>query len=111
VDDELREGGVESTARERQSLGRRLQNVDTGVPRSGCGHERPGGIDRGDRRGSDPVDELGRQRAGAAADVQHALTCAHSSEVGELRREQHRVPAHEAVVRTCRTERAHGAAI
>ena len=43
-------------------------------------------------------DELGRQGAGTAADVERALAGVDPREVRELRREEHRVATHEAVV-------------
>ena len=61
--------------------------------------ERLGRIDRDDRIGSDPGDELRGERAGPAADVDHPLSGRNPREIGELRREQHGVPSHEPVVR------------
>ena len=74
-------------------------DVDARVAGTGGIDERLRRIDRGDGAGTDPRDELGRQRARATADVDHALAGRDPGEVGELRREQHRVPAHEPVVR------------
>ena len=83
---------------ERQLLGEGLLDPDLRQPLPHRADERRRRVDRGDRTGAEPAHELGRQRAGAAADVEHALAVADAGEVGELRRERHRVAAHEAVV-------------
>ena len=67
-------------------------DVDAGVARAGGLDERLGRIDRRDRLGADALDELRRERARAAADVEHALPGRDAGEVGELRRERPRVP-------------------
>ena len=51
----------------------------------------------GGRLGAAPA-ELGGQRAGAGADVEHALAGVDPGEIGEERREPHGVAAHEVVV-------------
>ena len=97
VDHELRERGVERPVRPRKLLGaappaRRRREA-------GCsqrGDERRRRIGGGDVRAA--PGELGGQRAGARADVEHALARRDAGEVGEDRREPHRVPAHEVVV-------------
>ena len=60
-----------------------------------------------DTLGSEPLDQFGRQRARAAADVEHPLAGGDRREIGEQRRERHRVPAHESVVRVGRDGEAH----
>ena len=85
--DELRERGVEGAVVERQALGRGLPDVDAGVPLPRGGHERLGRLDRRDVPGIEPPQQLGRERAGPAADVEHPLLRSHAGEVGELRRE------------------------
>jgi hypothetical protein len=73
VHHELRERGVELSVAERKRLGRRGADVDAGMALAAGRDERLRRIDRGDRRRGDPRDELGFQRARAAADVEHAL--------------------------------------
>ena len=107
VDDELRQGGVECTVVERQLLGRGALHVDPGVPLSRGGDERLRGIDRRHRVGPQPRDELGRERARPGADVEHSLTGGDPREVGQLRGERHRVPAHETVVCVGGDDEAH----
>ena len=48
--------------------------------------------------GSQPRDQLARERAGAAADVENPLPAAYRGEVRQLAGQQARVPTHEAVV-------------
>ena len=98
MDDELRERGVEGVIRERHLLGRPLSNVDAGVPRPRRGNERLGRVDGRHRVGPQPCDELARERARAAADVEDPLASAHRGEVRQLTGQQARVPTHEAVV-------------
>ena len=57
----------------------------------------------------EPLHQLGRERTGAAADVERLLTAADAREVGEQRRERHRVPAHEPVVGVGCDREAHSA--
>ena len=52
------------------------------MPLAHCVHERSRGIDGDDRVGAQPVDELGRQSARAAADIEHSLS---SDDAGEVR--------------------------
>ena len=51
----------------------RLPHVDAGVARADRGDERLGGVDGGDGSRPEPRDQLGRERAGAAADIEHPL--------------------------------------
>ena len=96
-DDELRERGVEALVRPRQVLGRRLVHGDVGQPLAQRRDERRRRVGGGDLRAA--AHELGGQRARAGADVEHAHAPADAGEVGEQRREPHRVAAHEVVVR------------
>jgi hypothetical protein len=84
VHDELRERGIEHPVGKRQVLRRADVGVDAGVPIAECGHELLGGIDRGDRRGAEPLDELAGQGTWPRADVDHALACFDAGEVGHL---------------------------
>ena len=97
VDDELRERGVELVLCERQLLGRRALDRDSRVAFADGVDERLRRIDGRHGFLAQPPHELGRQRARPATDVEHATLGA--GEVGEQRRQRHRVPAHEPVVR------------
>ena len=98
VDDELGERGVELAVVERELLRARVLDPHARLPTADGGDEALGGVDGGDRFRAEPLDELGGQRPGPAPDVECALSRLHAGEVGELRREVPRVPAHEAVV-------------
>ncbi len=69
-------------------FGGRTLDPDARVPGCDRGDERLRWIDRRHGAGSEPPDELTRQRAGTAADVERALTGVYTGEVGEQRREQ-----------------------
>jgi hypothetical protein len=99
VDDELRQGRVELPVRERQLLRRRLLHAHRRMALTRRRDERFGGIDGRYGGRPDAPDQLGGQRAGAAADVEYSLAGTYSGDVRKLRREQHRVSAHETVVR------------
>ena len=99
MDDELREGSVERVVRERQLLRGAEPNVDARIACAGGLDERLRRIDRGNGIGADTGDELRGERAGPAADVDDPLSGCDPGQIGELRREQHGVPAHEPVVR------------
>ena len=107
MDDELGERRVERVVLERQLLRRRASHVHAGVPLLRRNDERLRRIGGRDALRAQPLDELGRQRARPAADVEHPLPGGDSGEVGEPRREQHRVAAHEPVVRIGGDEEAH----
>ncbi len=98
VDDELREGRVERVVREWQPLGWRLSNIDARMARPRRGDERLGWVDGRHRCRSQPRDQLGRERAGAAADVENPLPAADRGETCQLTGQQARVPTHEVVV-------------
>jgi hypothetical protein len=110
VDDELRQGCVERSVGKRQLLGGGLLHAHLRIALARRCDERLGGIDGRYGLRPEPCHQLGRERARPAAHVEHALAGTDAGEVGELRREQHRVPAHEAVVRVGRDgEEAHPA--
>ena len=83
MDDELGERRVERRVRERQLLGGRPADVDAGMARPGGGDERLGWVDGGDGSRSEPRDELGRQRTGAASDIERPLARADPRDVGQ----------------------------
>ena len=64
----------------------RPPHVDAGVALARRGHERLRRIDGGDGLGAEPRDELRRQRARSAADVERPLAGPDAGEVGDLRR-------------------------
>ena len=107
VNDELRENSVECLVRERQLLCRAKSHVDAGVTVSGRRDERLGRINSRNEVRSQPPYQLGSKRAWTAADIEHSMTSRDPREIGELRGEQHRVPAHKAVIRISRSEEAH----
>ena len=74
MDDELRERRVEPAVGIGQVLGGREPDVDAGMPLARGGDERLGRVDRGDGVGAEPLDQHGRQRPRAAADVDRLLT-------------------------------------
>ena len=78
------------------------------MPLARRGDERLRRIDCRDRVRAEPPYELRGQRAGAAADVEHALSLGHSGEVREHRGERNRVAAHEAVIRLGGDDEHHG---
>ena len=87
VNDELSQGNVERSIFERQLLGRGTLDADPGVTLSSCRDEGLGRIDGRHATRSQPPDQLGGERAGAAADIERALTGGDACEVGELRGE------------------------
>jgi hypothetical protein len=107
VNDELRESSVERLVRKRQLLRRTKSHVDAGVTVSGRRDERLGRINSRNEVRSQPLYQLGGESAWAAADVERSLTSRDPREIGKLRGQQHRVAAHEAVVRISPSEEAH----
>ena len=73
MEDELRERPVELPVVERQRLGRPDPDVGAGDALAALLDERLRRIHAGDLVGADDVGEHARQRARAAADVEHAL--------------------------------------
>jgi hypothetical protein len=69
VHDQLGEREVEAVI----GKGQRRSHVDSGEPRTGCGDERGGRIDRRDGIHAQTLHQLGSQRAGSTADVQRPL--------------------------------------
>src|SRR5207237_5793740 len=98
VDYELRERGIEAPVRKRQVLGGRLPDVDAWIALARRSDEGLGRIDGSDSGRPESRDELSRQCAGPAPDIEHLLASMDSGEVGELRRQLRRVHAHETVV-------------
>ena len=98
MDDQLCQGSVELAIGKRQLLGRGDAYVDPRMALAGCGNEWFRRIDRRDGCCSETPDQLGRQRARAAADVEHTVARRDSAEVRERRRQPNGVAAHEAVI-------------
>jgi hypothetical protein len=109
VNDELRESSVECLVRERQLLCRAKSHVDAWVTVPGRSDKRLGRINSRNEVRSQPPYQLGRKRTWTTADIEHSLTSRDPREIGQLRGDQHRVPAHEAVVRISRSEEVHQA--
>ena len=107
MNDELRKHRVEHAVFVRQRLSRRELDVDPGMTRARRGDEGLGRIDGRHGRGAKPRDELGREGAGAASDIQHLAARRKSCEVDQLRREMTRVQTHESVVRLSGDIEAH----
>ena len=108
VDDELGQSRVELAIAERELLGGREPNLDAWMALLRRRDERLRRIDRGNVDRPQAADELSGERAGPAADVEHPLAGSDLGEVGELRRERHRVPTHEPVVGVGGDDEAHG---
>src|SRR5207249_8347554 len=98
VNDELRQRSVELFIGERQLLRGRLPNVDPRMALARGGDELLRRIDGRDLRRTDALYQLARQRPRAAADVEHALSRSNTGQIRYLRRQQRRVPPHEAVI-------------
>src|SRR6188472_546901 len=98
VDDELPQRRVEGAVAEGQVLGAREPDLDAGMTLARGVDERARRVDGGHATGAEPGDELGGQRARAAAHVERAVAVMDLGEVGQLRRKLARVGAHEAVV-------------
>jgi hypothetical protein len=107
VNDELRENSVERLVGKRQLLCRRESHVDAWVTVPGRRDERLGRINSRNEVRSQPPYQLGGKRTWTTADVEHSLTSRDTREIGKLRCEQHRVPAHEAVICISPSEEAH----
>ena len=73
MNDKLRERRVEGAIGVRQRFRRSAANVDTGVSRTRSRDKRFGRIDRRDRPGPKPRDQLGRESARTAANIQRAI--------------------------------------
>ena len=74
---------------------------------SRCSDERLRGVDGCNAVRAEPSDQLRRERAGPAADVEHALAGDHVREVREQGREGNGIPAHEPVVGVGRDRKGH----
>ena len=108
VNDELRERCVELVVVERELLRGRESHVDARVALLRRGHEGLGGIDGSHVVRTEPLNQLRRERSGPAPDVDCSLTRSDSGKVRELRRERHRIPAHEPVVGVSGDDEGHG---
>ena len=71
------------------ALGGGVLHVDPGVPLSRGDDEGLRRIDRRHRVGSQPCDELARERARPGTDVEHSLAGCDPREVGQPRGERH----------------------
>jgi hypothetical protein len=98
VNDELCQGDVELPVGEGQLFRRGATHVDTGMPLASCSDELLRRIDRRDTRCAKTLHEHRRQCARPAADVEHAMAGTNTRKVRKLRREERRVPPHEAVI-------------
>ncbi len=107
VNDELCENSVERLVGKRQLLCRRESHVDAWVTVPGRRDERLGRINSRNEVRSQPPYQLGSKRTWTTADIEHSLTSRDTRKIGQLRREQHRVPAHEAVICISPSEEAH----
>ena len=107
VNDELGQSCIELVVGKRQVLRRCTFDPNSRMTLASRHDERLRGIDGCDAVCTEPLHKLRRQRAGAAADVEHALAGDHVGEVREQRSERNGVPAHEAVVRVCGDREAH----
>ena len=111
MNDELRQRCVEVAIRIRQRFGRRALYIDSWMTLAGGSDEGLGRVDGSHRPLAEPRDQLRRQGAGTAADVQRAAVRRKLREVGELGGELPGVHAHEAVVRVCGDFEAHAATL
>src|SRR3954447_23697674 len=111
VHDELRQRCVEHAVGERQRFRRRLLDVDTGMALARSCDEGLRRIDGRDVRRAYALHEFRGERAGTTADVEHSLSRADTGKVCELRRQEDRVPPHEAVIRISGHGEAHGDAL
>ena len=79
VDDQLREGGVERPIRKREVLRGPLQHLDAGEACPRGRDKRLGRVDGRHGGGPQPCDQLGRQCARAAADIDDPLARLHAT--------------------------------
>jgi hypothetical protein len=84
VNDELCQGGVERPVPKRQALRRSALHADPGVALLSCRNEGLRRIDGRHGVRSKPPDQLGSERARAAADIKDSLTDGDRREVGKL---------------------------
>jgi hypothetical protein len=75
---------------------------------AGRRYERLGELDRRHGRWPSRPTSSAVSAPGPHPTSNHPLTVAHPGKVGELRRKQHRLPAHEAVIRIKSDGEAHG---
>ena len=88
VNDELCQRGVELVIAERHLLGRGALHADPRVALLHGNHEGCRRVDGGHGRRPQPLHELARKGAWAAADIEHSLTGGDLREIGELGSEE-----------------------
>ncbi len=98
MNDELSQRNLEPPILERERLRGTSPNADTCVTIPNGLDKLLGRIDRADSGPTQPPDQLPGQRTRPTADIKHPLTGGDASELGELRRQRRRIPAHEPVV-------------
>ncbi len=109
--DQLRESRIEHAVGVRQVLRRSEPNINAGMSLACRRNERFGRVDGRHRVGPEPPDELSRQGARPAADVEHFQSGMHAAEVRKLGRQPCRIPPHEAVVSLRSDIEAHSATL
>ena len=107
VNDKLGHGRIERRIIERKLLGGSTLHVDGRMTLLHGGGEGLRRIDSRHGPRAQPPHQLGRQRARAATDVEHALSRLDRGQVGERGSEGNRVPPHEAVIRIGTNGEAH----
>ena len=107
VHHELCQARVEGVVLKRQLLGGCTMHGDLRIALPNRGDERFRGVDGGHGARSQTTDQLGRERSGPAAHVEHVLSARHPRKIRELWSEWHRVPPHEPVVRIGGNSEAH----
>ena len=98
MNDQLRKRRIEQPILVRQLLGDTALNLDPGMATPSGRDKQLRGVNGTDRASPEPCDQLPRQRARAAADIEHSLTGDDARELGEPGRQRYRIPAHEPVV-------------
>ena len=106
ADHQRRQRCVELAVAPRQRLGDALADVGAGIALPAGGDELRRRVDRRDVLGADAGDELARETARSAADVEHPAL-GQAREVGERRGQRRHVPAHEPVVLVSRSAELH----
>ena len=107
MNDELCQSCIERPVRKRQLLGRRTFHADPWMPLSSSRNERLRGIHGRYSGYAKPRHQLRCQRARAAANIEHALTDAHTRQICKPGSEQNGVAAHEPVIRVSGDGEAH----
>jgi len=84
MNDQLRQHGIEQTIPVRQLLGDTTLDLDPGMATPSLRDEQLRGIDSTDRASPEPLDQLLRRRARAAAHIERPPTGDDAGELGEL---------------------------